>query len=164
MNDIPTRKIPVEKENEIIQLLRQPGVSYADAVTYLKEKYDISVSRMSLCKLVKRTKEYLTNPELITGLQEEQKVTEAGIANSLNHTIEISMSVYEELIDELREKKDVGEFKLKDLNVLNMIADRLMRLRSILFPSMTVTKEISMTKQNLGKEYNAKVKEEKKEI
>jgi hypothetical protein len=109
---------------------------------------------MALCKLVKRTKEYLTNPELITGLQEEQKTTEAGIANSLNHTIEVSMSMYEELVDELREKKDTGKFTIKDLNVLNMISDRLMRLRSILFPAMTVTKEISLTKQDLKKDYH----------
>jgi hypothetical protein len=129
-------------------------VSYQDAVIYLKEKYDISITRMALCKLVKRTKEYLTNPELITGLQEEQKATEAGIANSLNHTIEVSMSMYEELVDELREKKDTGKFTIKDLNVLNMISDRLMRLRSILFPAMTVTKEISLTKQDLKKDYH----------
>ncbi len=148
------KKIPPEKENEIIQLLRQPGVSYQDAVIYLKEKYDISITRMALCKLVKRTKEYLTNPELITGLQEEQKTTEAGIANSLNHTIEVSMSMYEELVDELKEKKDTGKFTIKDLNVLNMISDRLMRLRSILFPAMTVTKEISLTKQDLKKDYH----------
>lgn len=153
------RKIPPEKEAEIIQLLRTPGTSYQDVVTYLKEKYDISVTRMSLCKLVKRTKEYLTNPELITGLQEEQKATEAGIANALNHTIEVSMSIYEEIMDELREKKDTDRFTVKDLNVLNMIADRLMRLRSILFPAMTVTKEISLTKKDLSKEYNVSKKE-----
>jgi len=148
------RKIPVEKEAEIIQLLRTPGTSYQDVVIYLKEKYDIEITRMSICKLLKRTKEYLTNPELITSLQEEQKTTEAGIANSLNHTIEVSMSMYEELIDELRAKKDTGNFTIKDLNVLNMISDRLMRLRSILFPAMTVTKEISLTKQDLKKDYN----------
>jgi hypothetical protein len=150
------KKIPPEKEAEIIAMLRQPGMSYQDVANVLKEKYDISVTRMALCKLVKRTKEYLTNPELVTCLQDEQKATEAGIANSLNHTIEVSMSIYEELMDELRNKKDVGGFKSKDLIVLNLIADRLMRLRQVLFPAMTVTKELSLTKQGLKNDYVSK--------
>jgi len=150
---MPKKSIPAEKEPEILNLLRQPGTSYQDVVVYLKEKYDIEVTRMALCKLVKRTKEYLTNPELVSSLQAEKDVTEAGIANALNHTIEMAMDMYEEIITELRHKKDDHRFTGKDLFVLNSIADRLMRLRQILFPAMTVTKEISLTKKNLSEEF-----------
>ena len=146
------KKIPLEKEVEVIQLLRQPGANYRDAVNFLKDKYGLEVTTMAICKMVKRTKDFFT-PEFLVGQMEENRIVETNIASSLNATLEIAMGMYEEMIRELKVKRDDNTWKKGDLITFNMISDRLMRLRQIMFPSISVERKISLTNKDLNKEY-----------
>ena len=146
------QKLPPEKQIEVLKIIKNGG-SYGDAKKYLKEKYDIGVSTVAIHKLVHRTKEYMT-PEFLTSQMDENKKSDLAIASSLTATLEIAMEMYEDMMNRLKEKYDSGDWNRSDFLMFDKISDRLMKLRTIMFPSVNISKEISFTKKDVGKEYH----------
>ena len=150
------QKLAPEKVPEILNIIKEGG-TYSDAVKFLKDKYDIKVSTVAIHKLVHRTKEFFT-PEFLTSQMDENKRADLAIASSLTATLEIAMEMYEELIRELKEKRDNGEWKRGDFLMFDKISQRLLQLRQIMFPSVSISKELSFTKKDVAEKYNVKEK------
>jgi hypothetical protein len=151
---MPKRKLDAQQEAEIFKLVSN-NMSYSDVASYIYRKYGTDITIMSVCNVVKKMKKYLT-PEFVTSQMGENERAELSIATSLSATLEIIMEMYENMVRDLKAKMDSEGLKRPDFLMLNAVSDRLMRLRQILFPSISVSKEISFTKKDVGSEYNVK--------
>jgi hypothetical protein len=147
------QKLSPEKIPEILNYIKN-GNSYRDTVKYLKEKYDIEVSSVAICHLVAKTKEYLT-PEFMTSQMDDARKSDLAVSVSLSATLEIVMEMYEEMIRDLNAKRNSEEgLKKGDMMLLFQVSDRLMKLKQIVSPTTTVSREISFTSKNMAKDYH----------